>query len=76
MGDPINPFNGTVEDCHALCVSTEGCKFFLYQKWNLARCTLKQGKGTVVDNANAISGSAYKCRKPGKTIIKCRQLIP
>ena len=38
----------------------------LYQKWNRARCVLKQGKGTAQPNSNSISGSAYKCRKPGR----------
>ena len=67
IADPIDPFDGTAEDCHALCVSTEGCNFFLYQKWNVARCVLKSGKGNVVENSNSVSGSAYKCRNPGKT---------
>ena len=66
VGDPIDPFIGTVEDCHDLCKTTEGCNFFTFFKWNRNVCVLRKAKGTVVQNSNSISGSAYKCRNIGK----------
>ena len=65
LGNPIDPFVGSVEDCHDLCITTEGCNFFTFRKWNRNVCVLRKAKGTVQSNSKSISGSAYKCRKTG-----------
>ena len=48
----------TAEDCHSLCLATEGCSYWVWRGDSTSKCFLRREQGAVTRRAGAVSGSS------------------
>ena len=71
VGNIINHFQGTAEDCHKLCKETNGCNFFSYLQWSHRNvCKLKATKRKVKNHTKATSGGIADGCKGKSSYVK------